>query len=670
MTPIQKSKRAAMTILVVLTCVNLLNYIDRYIFSALLEPIKRDLGFSDTQLGLLGSAFIFSYLLISPVFGYFGDRANRPRIMAFGAALWSLATALTGVVSSFTTQMLARVTVGVGESAYAVIAPGTIADHFPKEARGRVFAVYSGALTVGSALGFMLGGWLEPIVGWRHAFFIVGGPGLVLAAVLFFLRDPRRGGTVEHRDAEITEHDTSGAITSLSQKQVYSKLLRNGGLFATILGYAAYTFVVGGMSFWMPSYIVRYFDISLTKGNLIFGGLTVIGGFIGTLIGGWWADRTEKHSGNGYLKVAVCSMVLASPLFYLAVTRNDFTQFAVALLVMEIALFLCISPLDVAVVSFVRPEFRATAMALNIFLIHFLGDGISRTMMGAISDASDLRTAVAFLVWVLGLAGLIWLWGLVRYWQPMAWPKGALTLPKLQAHRGFRPEAHVIENTLEAFRLAKKAGAEMIELDVQLTKDGEAVVFHDEDLRRLAKSPERLLDLTAAEIKSRVNAPLLKEVLRDADVPSRLNIELKWAKVRGGGLEEAVVRDVTASHAEGRVLFSSFNPFVLRRLAKLAPNVPRALVVTEEDDPRNHYLLKRKWLGFLARPHLLHLDHAMITEKRLVNWQDRRIPVVAWTVNDSGRARELLALGVESVISDAFINEGAVSEPDQAPKRA
>jgi glycerophosphoryl diester phosphodiesterase len=277
--------------------------------------------------------------------------------------------------------------------------------------------------------------------------------------------------------------------------------------------------------------------------------------------------------------------------------------------------------------------------------------------MGAVSDASDLRTAVASLVWVLGLAGVIWLWGIVKFWHPLAWPEGAMKLPKFQAHRGFRPGPHVVENTRAAFRLAKEAGAEMAELDVQLTKDGEAIVFHDEDLKRLGGSDGVIAELTAKEIQARVEAPLLKEVLLDPEMPRLLNVELKWTKVRGAGLEEAVVRAIRETRGEERILFSSFNPFVLRRLSKLAPAIPRGLLVCEDDEPGNHIWLKRMWLGFLARPHLLHLDQAMITPERMERWKERGIPVAVWTVNDSARAHQLLRLGVVSVISDTIFSE-------------
>ncbi len=636
--------------LIVLTGINLLNYIDRYIFSALLPAIQKDLKFTDTELGMLGSAFILTYLFIAPVFGFFGDRKGRPRIMAAGVAVWSAATAFSGITTTYLGQMATRAFVGLGESAYSVIAPSAIADYFGKSSRGRVFAIYAGAIPVGSALGYVIGGALEPRIGWQKAFFVVGIPGIILAAILFFMPDPPRG----QQEAEGVDPEDK----NLPLVEVYKSLFKNGGFMFTVLGYAAYTFVVGGMAFWMPTYIVRYFPVTLEEGNLVFGGVTVVGGFVGTLVGGWWADWIERRSGNGYLKVSAWSMVVVVPLFFLMLRMTDFKQFAIALFFMEVVLFLSISPLDAAVLSYVRPGLRATAMALNVFLIHFLGDGISRALMGKISDGSDLRTAIALLPWVLLLAGVLWFIGYVFYWQAVAWPEKGLKIPRWQSHRGFRPEASIKENTLEAFRRARKEGAEMFECDVHLSKDDQAVVFHDIDLKRMAGRDELVEDLSASELLNIAGAPRLVDVLKDPDVPRLANIELKSLGVFDfRGFEAAVVRAVREAGAEDRVMFSSFNPFALRRLAKLAPEIPRALLVTDEKEAGNRFHLRKMLLGFYSRPHMLNLDHRMVNEEAMTKWRDRGIPISVWTVNDRQRGESLLAIGVKSVISDRWLKD-------------
>ncbi|MCM2282736.1 MAG: MFS transporter [Bdellovibrionaceae bacterium] len=643
------------TALFILTAINLLNYIDRYIFSALAPAMQRDLGFSDTELGLLGSAFILAYIVLAPVCGWWGDRGSRSKLMAAGVAVWSLSTALSGMARTFTGQLFSRVAVGVGESAYSVIAPSSIADFFPKSARGRVFAIYSGAIPVGSALGYILGEQLEKAFGWQKAFFFVGVPGLLCAAALFFLRDPKRGAEdVAHETGpdSITDHESKNPWAAFFK--TCGVLFQNGGFNAVVLGYAAYTFVVGGLAFWMPAYIDRYFHVS--NGITIFGAVTVVGGFIGTMLGGWWADHIEKKSGNGFLKVSVWSMVFAVPLFAVMLAMEDFKAFMVALFFMEIALFLCISPLDAAVITYVKPAMRATAMALNVFLIHALGDGISRALIGSISDHSGLKTALAFCPWILALAGVIWFVGLILFWHPLKWPENGVQPTRLIAHRGLWKPTRLQENTLAAFRAARDQGVGMIELDVMLSGDGRAVVFHDWDLKRLGGRDTGVDQTSAEQMKAWANAPLLEEVLRDPGVPDAVNVELKSNEWRDGRLEQEVARVVRACGAETRVEFSSFNPFSLRRIARLLPEAPRALLVTEEDDPRNKIYLRKMWLGFYCRPHLLHLDEAMLSRARLSGWRDRGIAVIAWTVNDFVRARELLSWNVRGIISDEALD--------------
>jgi len=646
------TQRARWLALLVLTGINLLNYIDRYIFSALLPAIKADLHFSDTELGLLGSGFLFAYMFASPLFGMLGDRRGRNHLMASGVGIWSIATAFSGLTTTFLGQMLTRVAVGFGESAYSVIAPSTIADYFSKKSRGKVFAIYSGAIPVGSALGYVIGGFLEPRLGWHKSFFVVGVPGLALAGLLYLIPDPVRGSSEEEGEAAAGTPQDTHAL-----KEVYRSLFTNGGFLFTVLGYAAYTFVVGGMAFWMPSYLVRYFNVSLEKANVQFGSLTVVGGFVGTIIGGYWADWIERRSGNGYLKVSLWSMLFAAPLFVYALTVTDYQTFMISLFVLEVALFLCISPLDAAVIGYVRPAWRSTAMALNVFLIHLLGDGISRTVMGVVSDSSDLREAIGILPWALVVAGVLWLIGFVVYWQPVHWPARAFHLPRWQAHRGFRPQG-VVENTVEAFRRARGAGAEMTELDVQITRDGVAVVFHDSHLRRIAGRDDKVSDLTAAQMREYANAPSLEEVLRDSEAPKFINIELKTSAAwSGDGLEQAVLRAIDATASRERVLLSSFNPFALHRLAKLAPHIPRALIATEEKDERNKFYLRRLLLGFWARPHVLNFDHRMLSPAKLDRWRDRGIHVFAWTVNDRQRAQELLDAGARGIISDTLFQD-------------
>src|SRR5437870_8954653 len=190
-------REAALFALGVVTILNFLNYIDRFILAAVLPRVKSEFILTDFQLGLLANIFLVSYFVTSPVFGALGDRVSRPRLMAAGVSAWSIATAAAGITANFVQLLIARAGVGIGEAAYASISPALLSDYFPRAQRGRAFAVFYVAIPVGSAAGFLLGGTLERVFGWRAAFYAVGLPGIALALLALRVPDPVRGATGE-----------------------------------------------------------------------------------------------------------------------------------------------------------------------------------------------------------------------------------------------------------------------------------------------------------------------------------------------------------------------------------------------------------------------------------------------------------------------------------------
>jgi glycerophosphoryl diester phosphodiesterase len=496
------------------------------------------------------------------------------------------------------------------------------------------------AIPVGSALGYLLGGYLGQHFGWRQAFLIAGMPGLLAALVLFFFKDPPRG-----------RFDAAETQSKLALLEVYRCLWLNKSYRFTVLGYAANTFVVGGVAFWMPSYLVRLYGMELINANLIFGGVTVVAGLLGTLLGGFWADRWAQRSADAYLKLSVLSAFVAALVFIGVILAKDLWVLFALIFVLEFFLFLSISPINAQIVNSVSVSYRATANAVSIFAIHLLGDAISPTLMGAISDQFNMRVAM-LIVGPIGItiAGLLWLAKIILAWEAMPWPQ-QWRLPKDQCHRGFYQGNGLQENTLAAFKAAKDGGARMIELDVRLSKDGIAVVVHDADIFRISGDKRLVSELTAAELLRIANVPMLASVLTDSGVPELVNVELKSEGAKSDGLENAVAVAIEASAGQNRVLFSSFNPLVLRRMSKLLPQVPRALLVTNENDPKNKIYLRAMWAAFLAKPHLVHLDQAMYTEALAQDLKLRSIPVSIWTVEDAQVAKNFLARGAESIIS-------------------
>jgi glycerophosphoryl diester phosphodiesterase len=236
--------------------------------------------------------------------------------------------------------------------------------------------------------------------------------------------------------------------------------------------------------------------------------------------------------------------------------------------------------------------------------------------------------------------------------KPEKWPAGAVTVPRIQAHRGLWKSKGLQENTLDSFHAAKNYRISMCECDLRLSKDQIPVVFHDENLSRLAETEEFVSELTAKELKEKAQVPTLREILLDPFCPRLWNLELKSKVIVDDPLERKVAQEIKLQGAEGRVLFSSFNPFSLMRIGLYLPHVPRALLVTSERSKDNHWLLRHMILAPLFSIHLLHLDQHMLGEGELELWKKKGFPVAVWTVNGQAEIEKYLNQGVVSVITD------------------
>lgn len=386
-------RRGARYALALLLAVNLLNYVDRQALYAVFPLIKADLNLSDTGLGFLGSAFMLCYMLAAPVFGRLGDRTNRARLAAGGLAVWSLATMLSGMSASYRMLLAARTLVGVGEASFGTVSPGLLADYFPRERRGRMLSLFFLAIPVGSALGYILGGQLGQAFGWQRAFLLVGLPGLFLALPLYFLNDP-------------SQSDRQAA--SLTHERILPELRRfwlNRTYVHATLSMAAMTFALGGLAQWAPSFLQRSFGLEVARGNTIFGMITVISGIIGTLAGGWLGDRFQRRSAAGYLYVSAVGFLLGAPLMILALTTSNLTLCLTAIFAAELFLFLNTGPLNTVLVNVVTPGRRAMGFAINIFVIHALGDAMSPAIIGSLSDRWGLPRALLITPLAVLIAG-------------------------------------------------------------------------------------------------------------------------------------------------------------------------------------------------------------------------------------------------------------------------
>jgi predicted MFS family arabinose efflux permease len=397
--------RLARAALATLAFINLFNYLDRFVVSALAESLKRsELALTDTRLGLLATGFVVVYMLASPVFGALGDRGRRPRLVALGVFVWSLATALAGFARGFGSLFLSRAAVGVGEAAYGTIAPGLLADLFPRARRGRVMAIFFAAIPIGSALGYVVGGLVNQALGWRAAFFIAGAPGLLLALLCLRLPDPKRGAQDEADPEEAGGPPASTAATWLD-------LLRNRDYAMTVLGYAAYTFAVGAMAGWMPAFLERVRGLPTSQSTIQFGAIVVVTGFVGTFAGGWLGDWLLKRTAQAYLWLSGLSALLAAPLAWLVFVDPRPAVYLPALVAAELLIFASTGPINSVILNVVKPTQRATAVAVSIHAIHLFGDVPSPLLIGWLSDRSSLDQAVLVVPVAVLVCGVIWTLG-------------------------------------------------------------------------------------------------------------------------------------------------------------------------------------------------------------------------------------------------------------------
>ena len=369
--------------LALLLVVNLLNYIDRQILYAVFPLIKADFSLSDTALGFLGSAFMVCYMCSAPLLGWLGDRGNRVRLASCGVAVWSLATALAGFAPGYRSLLAARTVVGIGEASFGTVSPGLVADYFSKEHRGRVLSYFYLAIPVGSAIGYLLGGLLGYHFGWRSAFLLVGAPGLMLAIAVWFLRDPRNREST-HQKQERDKTRLAG----------YRALFRNRSFVVNTLAMAAMTFALGGLAQWMPSFLYRIHHLDVARGNTLFGAITVLAGISGTLTGGWLGDRSQKKSPKGYLLVSGWGFLVGTPFAIYAISTDSLAGCLTAVFFAEFFLFFNTGPLNTVIVNVSSSSCRAMAFAVNIFFIHALGDAVSPTILGWLSDQWGLRSAL------------------------------------------------------------------------------------------------------------------------------------------------------------------------------------------------------------------------------------------------------------------------------------
>jgi len=394
--------RGPIAILSLLTALNLLNYLDRLVVAAVLPRIQSSLTMTDFEGGLLATIFLIGYFVTSPIFGTLGDRGKRTGLIAIGIAVWSLATVASGLATSTLSLFIARAFVGVGEASYATIAPTIIDDLAPPEKKGKWLAIFYAAMPIGSALGYVVGGAVEKSFGWRYAFFVAGGPGILLALLCLLIVEPER-------KTNVTRENPIQAARALLPYPIY---------WRAVLGYAAFTFAMGGFAYWAPKFLLKVHGMDLAAANKTFGAITVVTGFAGAMAGGWLGDRAAKkdrggktpddNASLGFLRVCAWTTFLGAPLALGAILSGSAKGFFTWTFPAEIALFLSTSPINAVILRSVPMERRASAMALSVFVIHLLGDLWSPPLIGLLSDKFNMQLAMWLIPIAFFIAAILW----------------------------------------------------------------------------------------------------------------------------------------------------------------------------------------------------------------------------------------------------------------------
>jgi MFS transporter, Spinster family, sphingosine-1-phosphate transporter len=383
--------------LFLLTALNLFNFIDRYVLPGVQPLVQKQFAVNDAQMGALTSAFFLTYMIAAPLTGWLGDRVPRKPLIVAGALLWSAATLLTAVVHSYQSLLLRHAVVGIGEATFSIFAPALLADFYPEIDRNRILSIFYVAIPVGAALGYITGGVIGSRYGWRAPFYIAALPGVLIAiAFALFIREPQRG--------------SADRIAPARNRTTFLGLTRNPGYWTATLGMAFMVFSMGGISVWLPTFLVRYGEYPLARANVLLGAVTILDGIIGTWVGGWIAQRWLRRNHRALYLLSALSAVLAIP-GGLVAFFGPRPLILPAIFVAEFFLFLNTGPLNTAIVNSVAAPIRSTAIAINLFMIHALGDLPSPAIIGNISDHSSLRMGLSLTLISMLISGAVLVFG-------------------------------------------------------------------------------------------------------------------------------------------------------------------------------------------------------------------------------------------------------------------
>jgi MFS family permease len=384
------AQRLAWGIFGLLFLVHLLDSLDRWLLPAVLRPISGDLGLTDIQAGWLATILLLSYAIWSPIIGYLADRFRRPRLMAIGIAIWSLATVGTGLARSYDQLQLARVLVGVGGSTFSVIALTFLMDLFPRGVRARVLSAYYLAMPLGAALGLGLGSAIAQAASWHTAFLLAGAPGLALALLALCLPDPVRGTSEGVETQRLRLHERAGP-----SREDYIDLMVNSSYTYSVFGLAFSMFAIGGLVFWLPTFLVVVHELPQARISSWLGFTVPAAMVVGMAIGGWTADRYSRINPRALFLIPGIAMLASIPFLLLAIFGHGESMIYLGVFVMIALMFTNAGPCYAIIGNVVMPNMRAVACAVALAATHLLGDIWSPTVMAWVAQTFGQADSMA-----------------------------------------------------------------------------------------------------------------------------------------------------------------------------------------------------------------------------------------------------------------------------------
>jgi MFS family permease len=355
-----------------LTLVYVFNYLDRTIIYILLPLIKKEMAFTDLQLAMLGSmSFVIFFTVLGIPFGRLSDRVVRKNMIAAGLAVWSLFSGLTGFATGFWSLMICRVMVGVGEATLGPAALSLLSDYFPPRVRATVQAVYSSGIAIGAGLAFFLGGWLGQYYGWRLAFYALGFPGIVIAILVFLLREEPRGAT-EVATTKYTANDWKILFKSVPLRYHY-------------LGYGCFGLAANNLSFWGPTFLTRVYKLDLLTIGKWGGLLTLVAGVPGTILGGYFADKFRRFGRGGRMLFGALAALIAVPFWLLFIFSGNLLLLLIANLVLLALSLVWLGPAAADVHDIAGPELRGLGIGVYFFAV-IIAYGIGSLIIGQVND--------------------------------------------------------------------------------------------------------------------------------------------------------------------------------------------------------------------------------------------------------------------------------------------